>query len=152
MLQKLLLAFGLLIAVAQTSSAQKVKDGELFTIIYKLDSACFRAFNEKNLEAFKNFFDSTLEFYHDHTGLTDYKQNMNIFQQNFSKGGDLTRTLIKETMEVYPIPGFGAVQIAQHRFCHTENGKPDCGTFKFIHVWRKTEDGWKISRIISVDH
>ncbi len=152
MFHKLFLAFVLLTAVVQTSKAQKVKDAELFTTIYKLDSACFKAFNEKNFEVFKNYFDSSLEFYHDHSGLTDYKHNMIIFQENFSRGGDLTRTLIRESMEVYPIPGFGAVQIAQHRFCHTENGKLDCGVFKFIHVWKKTESGWKITRIISVDH
>ncbi len=152
MFRKLVFAFVLLTATAQSSTAQKVKDAELFNIIYKLDSACFKAFNEKNFEVFKNYFDTTLEFYHDRTGLTYYADNMKIFKTSFSKGGDLTRVLVGETMEVYPVPGFGAVQIAQHLFCHTENGKQDCGTFKFIHVWKKTEKGWKITRIISVDH
>lgn len=142
----------LLVAFKQTTTGQQIKNDDLFNTIFKLDSACFKAFNEKNFELFKNYFDSTLEFYHDHSGLTDYKQNMIIFQENFAKGGDLTRTLLKETMEVYPVPGFGAVQIARHRFCHTENGKPDCGVFKFIHLWKKTDSGWKITRIISVDH
>jgi hypothetical protein len=28
----------------------------------------------------------------------------------------------------------------------------DCGVFKFIHTWKKTDKGWKVTRIISVDH
>ncbi len=25
----------------------------------------------------------------------------------------------------------------------------DCGTFEFVHVWKQTNDGWKMSRVIS---
>ena len=125
---------------------------ELYDTILKLDSVLFKVFNEKNLHRFTSYFDKDLEFYHDKTGLTDYAYNVDVFKSNFARGGDLTRTLVKEDMEVFPVPNYGAVQIASHRFCHTEKGKPDCGTFKFIHVWKITEEGWKITRIVSVDH
>lgn len=145
--------FSLPAAFAQSVNEKKPPASkELFDTIFRLDSSLFKAFNEKNTEAFIQYFDKDLEFYHDKSGLTDYAFNVNVFRTNFAKGGDLTRTLVKEEMEVYPIPGYGAVQIASHRFCHTENGKPDCGTFKFIHVWKRTAEGWKITRIISVDH
>jgi hypothetical protein len=132
--------------------AQKHVDHELFNTIYKQDSAWFDAFNTKNLPEFKKYVDSSLEFYHDNSGLTNYTQNINAFTSIFKNVPDLKRSLIKETMEVYPIPNYGAVQIAQHRFCHLENGKMDCGVFKFIHVWKQTQTGWKVTRIISVDH
>jgi hypothetical protein len=130
---------------------QKHQDKELFATILKLDSTWFSYFN-KDLAAFGSFIDSSLEFYHDKTGLTFYADNIAAFNRIKTNVPDLKRELLPETMEVYPIPGYGAVQIAQHRFCHMENGKMDCGVFKFIHTWKKTADGWKVTRIISVDH
>jgi hypothetical protein len=130
---------------------QKHQDKELFATILKLDSTWFSYFN-KDLVAFGSFIDSSLEFYHDKTGLTFYADNIAAFNRIKTNVPDLKRELLPETMEVYPIPGYGAVQIAQHRFCHMENGKMDCGVFKFIHTWKKTADGWKVTRIISVDH
>lgn len=130
---------------------QKHQDKELFETIFKLDSAWFAAFN-KDITVFSSYIDSTLEFYHDGSGLTFYADNVAAFKRMMTRTPDLKRELLKETMEVYPIPGYGAVQIAQHRFCHMENGKMDCGVFKFIHTWKKTEQGWKVTRIISVDH
>lgn len=133
-------------------TAQKQADKELFNTIYGLDSALFVAFNEKDVPSFVNYLDSSLEFYHDQTGLTNLSYNINAFTRIAKEVPDLKRTLLFETLEVYPIPNYGAVQIAQHKFCHLENGKMDCAVFKFIHVWKKTETGWKITRIISVDH
>ena len=145
--------FSLSTSVAQSGKEKKPPvSKELYDTIFHLDSILFKAFNEKSTEVFIKYFDKDLEFYHDKSGLTDYAFNIEVFKTNFAKGGDLTRTLVKEDMEVFPVPNYGAVQIASHRFCHTENGKPDCGTFKFIHIWKRTEDGWKITRIISVDH
>lgn len=133
------------------AQTQKHVDKELFEAILKVDSAWFSHFN-KDVAAFSNFVDSSLEFYHDKSGLTFYTDNIKAFTRLKTNTPDLTRTLIRESMEVYPIPGYGAVQIAQHRFCHMENGKLDCGVFKFIHVWKKTDAGWRVTRIISVDH
>jgi ketosteroid isomerase-like protein len=142
----------LLSAFCLKAQTQKNVDTALFNTIYQLDSSWFAAFNQKDLKTFSMYIDSSLEFYHDRTGLTDYKHNISAFTSIMKNVPDLTRTLIKESMEVYHVPNYGAVQIAQHRFCHMENGKMDCGVFKFIHVWKKTDSGWKVTRIISVDH
>jgi hypothetical protein len=64
----------------------------------------------------------------------------------------LKRELVPGTLEVYPVRDYGAIEIGSHRFCHDENGKQDCGTFKFMHIWKKTGNEWKITRIISYDH
>lgn len=152
---KLITAFLLAMIVFGTAHAQqpnqKHQDKTLFDIILKQDSSWFAAFN-KDLTVFSSYMDTTLEFYHDGSGLTFYADNIAAFKRIKTNVPDLKRELLKETMEVYPIPGYGAVQIAQHRFCHMENGKMDCGVFKFIHVWKKTDNGWKVTRIISVDH
>lgn len=142
----------LLAAFFLKAQTQKHIDTALFTAIYKQDSLFFSAFNEKDIKSFAAFLDSSLEFYHDKGGLTDKLYSVTALKNVAVNVPDLKRTLLKETMEVYAISNYGAVQIGQHRFCHLENGKMDCGTFKFIHVWKKTEEGWKITRIISVDH
>jgi Domain of unknown function (DUF4440) len=134
------------------AQTQKKIDTSLFNTIYLQDSLLFTAFNEKNVEIFGTFLDSSLEFYHDRGGLTDKTYSITSLKNVAANVPDLKRTLLKETMEVYPIPNYGAVQIAQHRFCHMENGRMDCGVFKFIHIWKKTDAGWKVTRIISVDH
>lgn len=146
-----LLAFVIFCTASAQQPNQKHQDKELFEIILKLDSTWFAAFN-KDVVVFSSYMDSTLEFYHDRSGLTFYADNIAAFKRIKTNTPDLKRELLKETMEVYPLPGYGAVQIAQHRFCHMENGKMDCGIFKFIHVWKKTEQGWKVTRIVSVDH
>lgn len=50
------------------------------------------------------------------------------------------------------MPGYGAIQIGQHEFCHEENGIDDCGVFGFTHVWHRSSDGWKITRVLSYGH
>ena len=53
---------------------------------------------------------------------------------------------------MYPLPGYGAIEIGTHEFCHEENGKTDCGTFKFLHVWQKQDGKWQVTRVMSYDH
>ena len=58
----------------------------------------------------------------------------------FGNVSNITRTLVEGTLEVYPIKDYGAIEVGAHRFCHTENGKEECGSFKFVTVWRKVGD------------
>lgn len=147
----LLIAIVVFGAAHAQQANQKHQDKELFAFVLKLDSSWFAHFN-KNIDSFSSFVDTSLEFYHDKSGLTFYADNIAAFKRMKTTTPDLTRELLPKTMEVYVIPNYGIVQIAQHRFCHKENGKMDCGVFKFIHTWKKTDQGWKVTRIISVDH
>jgi hypothetical protein len=124
----------------------------LYDTIALLDSVLFAALHERDTITLKELFTKDLEFYHDRGGLSDYSQNMKTFTTLFTKENGLTRTLVPGSLEVYPIKDYGAIQEGRHRFCHPENGKMDCGTFKFIHIWKKENGKWKIARIISYDH
>ena len=114
----------------------------------------FVAFNEHNTEKIMTYFYDTLEFYHDKGGLADYKVTKENFIKLFASNKEpgLRRDLVENSMEVFPIKDYGAVETCLHRFCHRENGKDDCGVFKNIMVWKKTPTGWKVSRVISYDH
>lgn len=127
---------------------------ELFNEIYEQDSLMFVAFNEHNTEKLMAYFSEDLEFYHDKGGLSDYAGTSNGFKNLFlnNKTTGLRRDLIPGSMEVYPLKDFGAVATSLHRFCHKENGKDDCGTFKNIMLYKKTANGWKVTRVISYDH
>ncbi|MBD0278645.1 MAG: nuclear transport factor 2 family protein, partial [Flavisolibacter sp.] len=106
----------------------------------------------RDMEKFKSLFTDDLEFYHDKGGLTDYQYTIESFKNTIARNDGLRRELVKGSLEVYPIKDFGAIQIGSHTFCHNENGKQDCGTYKFVHVWKKVGTEWKIARVISYDH
>lgn len=137
---------------AKTAEKKTATSGELFETIARLDSEIFSAFNAHNVDRLMSLFTDDLEFYHDTGGLADYRQNAEGFKKMFASTPDIRRDLVKGSLEVYPIKDYGAMEIGQHRFCHKENGKDDCGTFGFAMVWRKTGESWKISRVLSYGH
>lgn len=127
---------------------------ELYAEIAHMDSIMFDAFNAQDLDKLKTTFSEDLEFYHDKGGLASYAQSMENFKNLFDKNKmtGLKRTLVEGSMEVYPIKNYGAIETCLHRFCHKENGKDDCGTFKNVMVWQKKDGQWKVTRVISYDH
>lgn len=124
----------------------------LFEEIARMDSTLFDAFNKRDLDKLRALFTRDLEFYHDQGGLGTYEQNMESFERLFAQNNDLKRTLVDGSLEVYPVKDYGAIEVGEHTFCHTENGLLDCGTFKFVHIWKKENGRWKISRVVSYGH
>jgi len=138
---------------AQTSNAKAASvSQELYNEISRMDSVLFEAFNTQNLDKLKTLFTDELEFYHDTGGLALYSQTIKDFKKMFEQNLRIRRELVKGSLEIYPIKNYGAIETGQHRFCHIENGKDECGTFKFVHVWQKRDGEWKISRVISYNH
>ena len=153
-LKLLVLSSTFFIGVNQVN-AQNGKDSvsrELYNEIAKMDSILFNAFNSRDVVKFGSLFTQDLEFYHDKGGLTTYEYTMSFMKDVAKNNNGLRRDLVKGSLEVYPIPGYGAMEIGAHTFCHLENGKQDCGTFKFVHVWQKKNGEWKISRVVSYGH
>ena len=134
------------------SPAADPPPGELLETIRKMDAAIFDAFNAHDVDRLMSYFTDDLEFYHDTGGLGNYRSNAEDFKKMFGNVPDIRRDLVPESLEVYPVKDYGAMEIGQHRFCHKENGKDDCGTFGFAMVWRKVGDSWKISRVLSYGH
>jgi hypothetical protein len=120
--------------------------------IARADSALFAAFNARDMTRFRAYFARDLEFYQDNEGVENYAQTMKDFGHMFAQPAHIRRDLVPGSLEVYPVKNYGAIEAGSHRFCHTENGKEDCGTFKFVHIWRSTKAGWKITRVVSYAH
>ncbi len=126
--------------------------GNLLAEISRADDEFFDAFNVCDLATMGSIFAKDLEFYHDVDGFADYRQTMENFKALCEKNLGLRRELIENSLEVYPIGDFGAIQKGRHTFCHLENGQNDCGTFEFVLVWRRDEEGWRLARVISYGH
>ena len=91
-----------------------------------------------------------LEFYHDQTGLSVGKEPfLAATKQNIC--GKVQRELLSGTPEVYPLKGYGAVEIGIHRFHQPENAG-NVGDAKFVMLWQNKDGVWKITRVISYNH
>lgn len=139
-------------SVEQAGKKPAATSGELFDAITRMDSAMFDAFNRHDVDRLMAMFTDDLEFYHDTGGLTNHEQTRESFKKLFASSPDIRRDLVTGSLEVYPIKDYGAIEIGEHHFCHKENGKDECGTFKFVMVWREIGDSWKVSRVISYGH
>jgi hypothetical protein len=127
---------------------------ELYNTIASLDSAMFDAFNNRDISVLQTFLSEELEFYHDFGGVTNYAQNIEAFKKTFASDRKLRRALVKGSMEVHPIKDFGAVQTGVHRFYVTEKGQKEklSSEAKFVNLWQKRNEVWKITKIISYGH
>jgi hypothetical protein len=124
---------------------------ELFRTIASLDTALFDSYNGCDLEKFKSFLIDDVEFYHDQGGLTVGAQTVTD-QVKKNICGKARRELVPGTLQVYPMRGYGAVEIGVHRFYPPQKGSEPTGEAKFIHLWQKKDGAWKITRAISYDH
>ena len=140
------------LAQNQIQKSAAITKNELFNKIANLDSLLFASYNSKNLDLMKNFFTSDLEWYQDNGGLIGFEKVFENFNSIFNRDYDLKRSLIKESLEVHLIEGYGAIEIGMHQFKHIENGKLEIGTFKFLMIWKNDNENWKISRVVSYDH
>ena len=138
--------------IEPTTKKQAATSGELFEAIARMDSLMFDAFNSHDLDRLMSLFSDDLEFYHDTGGLAHYEQTRGNFAKLFTNTPDIRRDLVKGSLQIYPVKDYGAIEVGEHRFCHKENGKDDCGTFPFVMVWKKDRDFWKLSRVISYGH
>jgi ketosteroid isomerase-like protein len=142
------LALSALDYAAETAPASQ----ELYDQIKRMDAALTDAFDAHDIDKLKALFTEDLEFYQDNEGLSRYEQTVKDFESLFAQGNKMRRKLVVGSLEVYPIKDYGAIQIGSHEFCHIENGKNECGTFRFVHLWRRADGAWKISRVVSYAH
>lgn len=137
---------------SRAQSAGKGKADSLYYKIMQLDQKVFDAFNRRDTITFDSMFSKDLEFFHDKGGLTGFNETSGFLRSNIRSNSDLQRTLVPGTAEVYPVPGYGAIETGTHEFCHTEQKQKECGQFKFLHIWKQTGDQWQITRVVSYDH
>ena len=149
----LVAAFASSIVHSDAQALESIKSQEeLNNAVASLDAALFDSYNRCDLEKFATFFTSDVEFYHDQGGVTLGKQDLTDgIKKNIC--GKVTRELVPGTLQVYPMKGFGAVEMGVHRFHHPGHDDTErVGEGKFIHLWQYKDGAWKITRALSFDH
>lgn len=146
--------FGLVLSVFVAAPAVAEEPSDLHVTIAELDTALFEAFNNcddpAKLARHEAFFAEDVEFYHDQGGVTFTREEMIANTRN-NACGNYWRERIEGTLAVHPVANFGAIAIGEHRFCEFATG--DCpGVADFTTVWRKDEDRWRVTRVLSYGH
>ena len=140
------------LAQYQLTKNYKPDDPKLYDTIVKLDSIFFSAYNSCliNVDKYAAFYSDSIEFYHDQGGLSRSKAGIvEATKKNIC--GKVTRELVKGSIEVYPIKGYGAIEMGLHIFHNSQEPPPkDPKVGRFVLIWQQTKDGWKISRVISL--
>ncbi len=148
---------GLALAVATPARAQSTDgslppDDSLYRRVAALDSTLFDAYNRCDLATFASLLDDDIEFFHDRDGFSRGKAPVvDAIRVNIC--GKVSRQLVPGSLEVYPIPGYGAIEMGVHRFHHPGHDDTEpVGEARFVHIWARESSGWKLTRVISVGH
>lgn len=141
-------------AQALADSANGLQSGPLFAALARMDSVLFDAsFVSCNATTANAIFTDDVEFYHDQTGLSVREQvrdNTRRLTESCPRNRGVTRTLVPGSLRIYPIEGYGAVQMGLHRF--DERGATSSTLTRFVHVWRLDSGTWRLARVLSLDH
>lgn len=154
-----------LAAVAQDAADDPIaafSPQQLQEAIHESDAALFgAAFESCDLDALERLVADDLEFYHDVGGVT--ARSGREFIDRITRGCEARkapdawrsrRELVEGSMRVYPVPGYGAMQVGEHKFYERQGNGPEkhVGTAEFSHVWRYADGRWRVVRVLSYAH
>ncbi|MGA7109085.1 MAG: nuclear transport factor 2 family protein [Terracidiphilus sp.] len=145
-----LLLFSFALSSHRSAGQTSQHPDALFETVKSLDAKLFDAYNNCDLVVLGSMVSDDLEFYHDQTGLSVGKAPfLAAIKQNIC--GKVQRSLIENTLEVYPLKGYGAVELGIHRFHHPDD-PGNIGDAKFVTIWHNDNGIWKVTRVISYEH
>ncbi|MCW4460157.1 nuclear transport factor 2 family protein [Sphingomonas sp. BT-65] len=121
------------------------------------DAAFWRAFNQCDAAAMGRLLAADIEFYHDKTGLTAGRDKV---VESLVKGPcgtpglHVRREEVAGSVAVDPVPGLGAIVSGVHRFYAKQGDAAERldGDARFAVVWRKSDTGWAMARVLSYAH
>jgi Domain of unknown function (DUF4440) len=134
----------------------------LYEEILKADAEFFKAFFDTcDIETVRRYVADDFEMFHDKGGRVstsgaDFVKAAQDKCKRQEEGVDFlsTRKLVPETMKVYPLNNYGAIETGTHRFYAIQKGKPDrlTETAQFTQVWKEENGQWRLARVLSYDH
>lgn len=144
------MSMALLVAGCSTQKAREPAPASaLFNELARMDKELFDvAFVTCDESKFRSLFTEDAEFYHDRTGAA-YGEAVRTLK-SCPRDNGVRRTLVPNSLEVYPIDGYGAIQIGRHLF--TREGEKGSEVAKFVHLWQKKDGAWRLARVLSFDH
>jgi hypothetical protein len=131
-----------------------LRSGALFDALAQMDSDLFDAsFASCDAAKANAIFTDDVEFYHDQAGFSvgeKVRENTRRLTASCPGARGVKRTVVPGTLRVYPIEGYGAVQMGMHRF--DERGASTSTLARFVSLWRWQEGRWRLARVLSLDH
>src|SRR5438445_3243409 len=135
---------------------------DLVVAIARADAELFAAvFDQCDALKLADMVTDDFEFLHDKDGLTEtsgakFVADIKAHCTRVQSGADFRarRELVKDSLMVYPLNNYGAIETGVHRFYKLTPGKPDqlTETGRFTHVWKNDHGPWKLARVLSYDH
>jgi hypothetical protein len=112
---------------------------------------------------FRAMLANDVEFYHDKDGFNVRSADdfMKVYRQNCTARTDpkawrSRRELVRSSLHVDPVPGYGAMEAGEHVFHEREGvtgAEKLAGRARFAMVWALGTDGrWRLSRVLSYGH
>jgi hypothetical protein len=127
------------------------RDAELFTTVFeRCDPAALRSMVTDDFE-----------MYHDKGGVV--ARSGDAFVAQYAKdcaaraapdAWRSRRELVKGSLKVDPVPGYGAMEHGEHVFYERQGDGAEklAGRALFTQVWALTPSGWRLSRVLSFSH
>lgn len=127
------------------------RDAELFDIVFtRCDPVRLRALLAPDVEFYHDkggfIFRSADDFVADHLKQCASRRKPDTWRSR--------RALVRETLVVDAVPGYGAMEAGDHLFYERKGNGPErlAGRSRFAMVWQKAKDGWRLSRVLSFSH
>ena len=155
----------ILLSLAAAAAAEPVSlpEGEaLAAAISARDAEFFAlAFEGCDPERLRSMLTPDFEMYHDRGGVVartaatfveEYRRSCAARQA--PDAWRSRRALVAATLNVHPVPGYGAIEDGEHLFYERQGDGPErlAGRARFTQLWQLTADGWRLARVFSYGH
>jgi hypothetical protein len=157
-----ILALLCLTGACQAQTAGPKATQQLTDEIRAADAALFAAFFDRcDVAALKSMITDDFEMFHDKGGRTassavEFLKSIEGTCARQKTGEDYRarRELVADSLKVYPLNNYGAVETGVHRFFQLLPGKPEklVEVSQLTHIWKKEGEVWKLARVLSFDH
>ena len=156
--------FSFILAAAQAAATPPaLPQGPALTeVIRARDAALFAlVFEACEPERLRAMVTPDFEMYHDRDGVV--ATTADAFVRDYAtfcaarRAPDAWRSrreLVASTLNVHPVPGYGAIEDGEHVFYERRGDGPErlVGRARFTQLWRLTPDGWRLARVFSYAH
>jgi len=136
---------------AALTEAVRASDSEFFALVFEgCDPARLRT-----------MLSADFEMYHDRDGvvarsadpfIADYARSCR--ERQAPDAWRSRRELVAGSLNVHPVPGYGAIEDGVHVFYERRGDGPErlVGRARFTQIWELTADGWRLARVLSYAH
>jgi hypothetical protein len=133
------------------TAAVAARDAELFAL----------AFEGCDPDRLRRMLTPDFEMYHDRDGVvaTSADAFVDEYREACTAGQApgawrSRRALVAGSLNVHPVPGYGAIEDGEHVFYERQGDGPErlAGHARFTQLWRLTADGWQLARVFSYGH